>query len=172
MATSKTTTAAHEAKAIAEFTPTMAAFYLLLRRFKKTIKTEIKYQASGIDLFALDAAEDLRDLEIAWEALTETVFDVILHLPVIPEDRNLQRIAFLMKSIFEIEEPSDRAHLVAEARKHRDLFACTAPGAQGDIAGRLILRFFEVFDLMSTLRQFGGSIIELPCPDFLDQIPA
>lgn len=150
----------------------MAAFYLLLRRFKKTIQTEITLRASGIDLFALDASEDLRELEIAWEALTETVFDVVLHPPVIPEDRDLQRIAFLMKSIFEIEEPSDRAHLVTEARTHRDLFTCTAPGAQGDLAGRLILRFFEIFDLMSNLQQFCGSMVDLPCPDFLDQIPA
>ncbi|MCC5991998.1 MAG: hypothetical protein JJT99_05705 [Rhodobacteraceae bacterium] len=170
MATSKITTAAHEAKAIAEFTPTMAAFYLLLRRFKKTIQTEITLQASGIDLFTLDAAEDLRELEILWEVLTETVFDVILELPVVPEDRDLHRVAFLMKSVFEIEEPCDRAHFVAETRKHRDLFDCAASGTQTEITTRLIARFFQVFDQMSELPQFGGTPVTVRPADCFGMI--
>lgn len=172
MATETPTTASHGAKAIDEFTPTMMSFYLLLRRFRKTIQTEIKYQAAGVDLFADEMADALRELEIAWEGLTETVFDVILHLPAAPEDRDLQRVAFLMKSVFEIEEPSDRAHLITEARKHRNLFSCVALAAQGEISARLIQRFFVLFDQMSDLKQFGGSVVEMPCPDFLDQIPA
>jgi hypothetical protein len=165
MADYMTTTALVGAKPIAEFTPVMTAFFLLLRRFKRTVRTEIRYQAEGIDLFAVRNANDLRALEICWEELTETVFDVMLQMPAIPEDRDLHRIAFLMKSVFEIEDPCDRAHLLAEARKHRDLFDCATSGLQGEITMRLIGRFFQIFDQMSVLPQFGGTAIDLPPSD-------
>ena len=172
MANRKTTTGTGGTKAIAEFTPTMSSFYLLLRRFKKTVETDMHYQVQGIDLFADDRADDLRELEVAWEDLTETVFDVILQLPVVLEDRDLRRVAFLMKSVFEIEEPCDRAHLVAEARKHRDLFDCAVPGTQGEITTRLIGRFFQVFDQMSGLKQFGGTPVEVLPSDCIGMNPA
>lgn len=172
MATSKNTTAAQEAKAIAEFTPTMSSFYLLLRRFKKTVETDMHYQVQGIDLFAEDRVNDLRDLEICWEELVETVYDVILRLPVVPADRDLHRVAFLMKSVFEMEEPSDRAHFVSEARRHRDIFDCAIPGLQGEITTRLIVRFFGVFDQMARLKQFGGSPVEAPPSDCIGLIPS
>ena len=172
MANRKTTTAHGGTKAIAEFTPTMSSFYLLLRRFKKTVEIEHRHQAEGVDLFAPERADDLRGLEVAWEDLTETVFDVILQLPVVPEDRDLRRVAFLMKSVFEMEEPCDRAHFVTEARRHRDLFDCAVPGLQGEITTRLIARFFRVFDQMSELRQFGGSPVEVPPSDCIGMIPS
>lgn len=172
MANRKTTTAHGGTKAIAEFTPTMSSFYLLLRRFRKTVETDLHYQVQGIDLFADDRADDLRDLEICWEELVETVFDVILQLPVVLEDRDLRRVAFLMKSVFEMEEPCDRAHFVAESRRHRDLFDCAIPGLQGEITTRLIGRFFQVFDQMSGLKQFGGTPVEVPPTDCIGMIPS
>lgn len=172
MADYMTTTAHAGAKPIAEFTPVMTAFYLLLRRFQKTIQTEIKYQAQGIDLFATGSADDLRALEICWEELTETMFDVILQMPAVPEDRDLHRVAFLMKSVFEIEYPCDRAHLLGEARKHRDLFDCATPGLRGEITTRLIRRFFGVFDQMAALPQFGGTPVDLSPSDGVCMIPA
>ena len=172
MADRKTTTAHGGTKAIAEFTPTMSSFYLLLRRFKKTVEIELMYQAEGVDLFAPERADDLRDLEMAWEDLTETVFDVILQLPVVLEDRDLHRVAFLMKSVFEMEEPCDRAHFVTEARKHRDLFDCAVPGIQGEITTRLIGRFFGVFDQMAELKQFGGTPVKAPPSDCIGMNPA
>ncbi|ATX67523.1 hypothetical protein BG454_18305 [Roseinatronobacter bogoriensis subsp. barguzinensis] len=150
----------------------MSSFYLLLRRIKKTVEIEHRHQAEGVDLFAPERTDDLRDLEVAWEDLTETVFDVILQLPVVPEDRDLRRVAFLMKSVFEIEEPCDRAHFVAEARRHRDLFDCAVPGMQGEITTRLIGRFFQVFDQMAELKQFGGTPVKAPPSDCIGMNPA
>lgn len=172
MADRMTTTGTGGTKAIAEFTPTMSSFYLLLRRLKKTVEIELMYQTEGIDLFAEDRVDDLRDLEIFWEELVETVFDVMLQLPVVPQDRDLHRIAFLMKSVLEMEEPSDRAHFVIEARKHRDIFDCAIPGLQGEITTRLVARFFGVFDQMSELRQFCGTPVKAPPSDCIGMNPA
>ena len=137
------------------------AFGMMLMRLKDMISAETRIETGALDVLGLELMQDLRIAERSRETLIEAAFDVIACPDACPEDRGLRRMAVLLTTFIQMEDDTDRQQLHAQTNHHRDVFdiIITGPGARH--ARRLQMAFFQHFDALGSLQEFGGTGIAL-----------
>jgi len=144
-------------------------FPAFLRLFRAAIDAEMLIDHSDVDPMSHHFASDLRRAENLRERLIEGCFDILEHIPEIPADKGLMRLAFLLKTLFDTTDDDDKRHVFARVRDHQDIFL-TDPSQHGIL--RMQTEFFSVFSDMAELREFGGPGHEPPMLDPAMPIPA
>ncbi len=150
-------------------TTILSAFPAFLRLFRAAIDAEMRIDHSDVDPMSQHFANDLHHAETLRERLIESCFDILDHIPEIPADKGLVRLAFLLKTLFETTDDDDKQHVFARVRDHQDIFL-TDPSKHRIF--RMQTEFFSVFSDMAELREFGGPGHEPPMLDPAMPIPA
>jgi len=145
------------------------AFPAFLRLFRAAIDAEMLIDHSDVDPMSHHFSNDLRRAENLRERLIKGCFDILEHIPEIPADKGLMRLAFLLKTLFDTTDDDDKQHVFARVRDHQDIFL-TDPSQHRIF--RMQTEFFSVFSDMAELREFGGPGHEPPMLDSTMPIPA
>ncbi len=164
----------HFSPNIAAFTPTMNAFSILLMRFSEMMLAEARIETSGLDVLGLELGRELRRAELARAGLIEAAFDVIAVPDQAREDRGLRRMACLLTTLFEMDDDVECQNLHAQTYRHRDVFEIAVVGPAARQARRMQRAFFQQFDALASLQEYGGAGIapEAQAAESLEPTPA
>jgi len=138
-------------------TPVSHAFGLMLMRFSEMMSAEVRIETAKRDMINPAITDEQCAAAQSREALIEAAFDVIATPELRDVDCALNRLAFLLVTLFQLEDDLERQTLHAQTCEHRDVYEIDGAGPEARQAMRMQSAFFQQFDTLATLQKYGGA---------------
>jgi hypothetical protein len=155
MANFEAITRLHDGKDAAQ-TSVMVAFAVMLRVLESAVRAEGEYElglGQGCDDPSRTPEQGLDDLR---NQLGASCLDILLETPRCAAERGLMQLAFMLRTMCELTDHSDRGHFLDRLRMRSDLFVLLSSEPRAGDVLRLEEQFFDLLEDLSVLPDFGG----------------
>lgn len=138
------------------YAPTMQNFHLLLTLMYQFVSAEQALEADPgpVDRPEFDAL--VCEAEVVRADLVREAEGLLDSAPFCPGDKALHQLSFLVLLDLTMTDSQECRHLHRLAKEHPDLFAIDGTGSTARQTRVLQASFFQLFDDMGSLAEFGG----------------
>lgn len=137
-------------------TPVVLAFAVMVRVLESAVRAEREYEL-GLGQVCDDPSrtpeQGLDDLR---NQLGASCLDILVETPRCAAERGLLRLAFMLRTMCELTDHSDRGHFLDRLRMRSDLFVSLSSVPRAGDVLRLEEEFFDLLEDLSVLPDFGG----------------